>query len=139
FLAESKTDVGVVTALALHLVAVFVVALMCHGELARSRPAPERLTEFYLYISLGGVLGGAFNALVAPVVFSSVVEHEIALVGACLLLPPLTREARSLYIERWFGWQPSRVRGWCVDAFVAGLVGVIVLDLLIWYSSNVTD
>ena len=53
--------------LSLHLAAFFVIAMVCHGELAARRPPVETLTEFYLYVSLGGVLGGLFIALVAPV------------------------------------------------------------------------
>ena len=54
------------TAVAVHLVTFFVTAMVCHGELARTRPHASRLTEFYLWMSVGGVLGGLFNALVAP-------------------------------------------------------------------------
>jgi hypothetical protein len=71
----------------IHLAAFFVVALACHGELADDRPAPGRLTEFYFWVAAGGALGGLFNALVAPVVFSSVVEYPLVLVLACLLRP----------------------------------------------------
>ena len=60
--------------LLIDLLALFAVAMVCHGEVARSRPATRHLTEFYLWISVGGVLGGAFNALLAPVIFSTVVE-----------------------------------------------------------------
>jgi hypothetical protein len=71
----------------IHLVTFFIVAMVCHGELAQDRPQPQQLTEFYLWMSLGGVLGGGFNALVAPLLFSSVVEYPLTLVLACLLLP----------------------------------------------------
>jgi hypothetical protein len=71
----------------LHLVTFFLVALAFHGELADDRPAPSRLTQFYLIISLGGVLGGVFNALIAPIVFSQAWEYPILLVAATLLLP----------------------------------------------------
>jgi hypothetical protein len=70
-----------------HLAAFFVVAMVCHGELARSRPAAKHLTEFYLWLSVGGALGGAFNVLVAPVIFSTVAEYPLALVLALLLRP----------------------------------------------------
>ena len=43
------------------LLLLFVVAMVCHGELARLRPPVERLTGFYLWIASGGVLAGAFN------------------------------------------------------------------------------
>lgn len=75
----------------LHLVAFFVVAMVCHGELARDRPDPRHLTEFYLWIALGGVLGGTFNAIVAPRIFNSFLEYPVVLVLACLLLPGLAR------------------------------------------------
>lgn len=69
----------------LHFAAFFVVGLACHGELARLKPPPERLTTFYLVISAGGALGGALVALVAPLVFPSVWEYPLAIVGACVL------------------------------------------------------
>src|SRR6185312_9586088 len=53
--------------LAANLGAFFFTALVCHHALAHRRPAPARLTDFYLSMSLGGVIGGAFNAFVAPV------------------------------------------------------------------------
>src|SRR5206468_12624270 len=75
----------------LHLAVFFVTAMVCHGELARDRPPPAQLTEFYLWLSVGGVLGGAFNALVAPLVFNSVAEYPLTLVLACPLAPGARR------------------------------------------------
>jgi hypothetical protein len=69
-----------------HLLLLLVVALACHGELARGRPQPNRLTEFYLLIAVGGVLGGLVNALVAPILFNSLAEYPLAMVLACLLV-----------------------------------------------------
>jgi hypothetical protein len=73
----------------LHLFGFFVAAMVLHGEAARDRPPARHLTEFYLWVSVGGALGGVFNALVAPVVFNSVVEYPLAIVLACLFLPGL--------------------------------------------------
>jgi hypothetical protein len=70
-----------------HLLAFFVTAMVCHGELVKRRPATLHLTEFYLWMSLGGVLGGIFNALLAPVIFDDILEYPIVLVLACLLRP----------------------------------------------------
>jgi SAM-dependent methyltransferase len=85
----------------LHLLGLFVAAMVCHGELANDRPSARHLTEFYLWLSAGGVLGGMFNALLAPVIFSTVVEYPLTLVLACLLTPslvaaPPTRRQRVL-------------------------------------------
>ncbi len=73
-----------------HLLSFFVVAMACHGELARRRPAPVFVAEFYLWVSLGGALGGLFNSLVAPVLFDQVVEYPLTLVITALLVAPRT-------------------------------------------------
>ena len=75
----------------LHLVAFFVGALVCHGTLARMRPPPRDLSLFYITIALGGLLGGVWNALAAPLLFNRVVEYPLALVLACLI--PLRSKA----------------------------------------------
>lgn len=72
----------------LHLLALFVLGLACHGRLARSRPAVEHLTTYYFWLSLGGVAGGVFNAIVAPVVFDWIAEYPIALALACMVRAP---------------------------------------------------
>jgi SAM-dependent methyltransferase len=78
-------------ALPLHLLALFMAAMVCHGELVRRRPAVEHLTEFYFWMSAGGLLGGVFCVLIAPVVFNSVFEYPLVLVFGCLLLPSAGR------------------------------------------------
>ncbi len=65
----------------------FLLALICHGQLARRRPSVGGLTEFYFFLSLGGVLGGFFNAVVAPLVFNGVYEYPLAAVLAVCLCP----------------------------------------------------
>jgi hypothetical protein len=71
--------------LLLQLLVLFLVGALAHGRLAEERPVPERLTEFYFLLSIGGVLGGALNALVAPLVFDSVLEYPLVLVFALAL------------------------------------------------------
>jgi hypothetical protein len=82
----------------LHLLGFFVIAMVCHGELARSRPSTHHLTEFYLWISVGGAVGGMLTAIVAPLVFPTLLEYRIALVLSCLLAPTLATERPS---ARW--------------------------------------
>jgi hypothetical protein len=77
---------------ALHIVVLFAVALVAHGALAADRPHVSRLTEFYLWVAAGGALGGVLNALLAPVVFESLVEYPLAIVLACALYPGPVRE-----------------------------------------------
>jgi spermidine synthase len=87
----------------LHLLAFFVTAMVCHRELADSRPRAEYLTGFYLWIALGGVLGGAFNVVLAPVLYDTVREYPYALIIALGLRPALgggaTHTRRSLALD----------------------------------------
>ena len=123
----------------IHLVAFFLGAMVCHGELARSRPAPARLTEYYLLVSLGGVLGGLFNALIVPALFQAagpierpltyalnrleVFEYPLAMVAACVLGLAPRRAAPRPRVS------PARAMWVIVALFViAGLVWLRVAD-----------
>ncbi len=81
------------------LAAFFIAAMACHGELAATRPAARHLTVFYLCLSLGGFLGGAFNALLAPFLFNSVAEYPLAFTLACLLGLAGATSLRSLALR----------------------------------------
>jgi hypothetical protein len=85
----SQVKMPLAVLLPIYLLGLFVVAMVCHGELAKSRPGVDRLTEFYLWISVGGVIGGIFNSLVAPLVFHSVLEFPLVLIAAALLRPAI--------------------------------------------------
>lgn len=74
-----------------HLVFFFVAALASHLRLARDRPPAVHLTAFYFWISAGGVLGGAFNALVAPHLFDRILEYPLLIVLACLARPSISK------------------------------------------------
>ena len=105
-----------------HLAAFTVLAMLCHTRLAESRPDAAHLTEYFACVSLGGVLGGAAAALVAPVVFSSILEYPLAL-AAALFLRPQTLEADRAATSRArrLAWRVGAalllVAGyWCVSA-----------------------
>jgi hypothetical protein len=74
----------------MQLLGFFATTLMCHGELARDRPGTKHLTEFYLWMSVGGALGGIFNGLFAPLFFPGVWEYPIAIAVSGLLRPTMT-------------------------------------------------
>jgi hypothetical protein len=108
-------------AFAIHLIAFFFAALMCHQLLAARRPPPDRLTEFYLLLSLGGVVGGAFTALVAPVIFDMVWEYPLVLVLVGLARP----------------WGRGRLKGEQIGALVAAaLVAASPVLLSLWLNAN---
>ncbi|WP_332657692.1 fused MFS/spermidine synthase [Brevundimonas sp.] len=108
-------------AFAIHLLAFFFAALMCHQLLAARRPAPDRLTEFYLLMSLGGVVGGAFTALVAPVIFNMVWEYPLVLVLVGLARP----------------WGRGPLNGTQTGVLVAGLlVAASPVLLSLWLNSD---
>lgn len=92
FSGNSPRGLGLV---AMPALSFFIIALYCHGRLYDSRPDASRLTEFYLLVSVGGVLGGAFNVLLAPLLFDIPMELPIALAIAAFLIPAEWRGFRD--------------------------------------------
>lgn len=87
-------------------------ALVCHGELAKDRPSTKHLTEFYLWMSVGGMVGGMFNGLLAPVLFWGVVEFPLAIILGCLLRPG---EKKTGWTEDSFFFVFANARDWLVE------------------------
>lgn len=108
---------------ALHLLAFFSLAMLCHKRLAEDRPDPAHLTEFFLLMSVGGVLGGIFNGLIAPVVFNRIYEYPLVL-GLALMLrndQPLWKGLTAWgVVGRWFAG--------AFAVFFALLIGLAVVD-----------
>lgn len=91
FLMKARNPLWILVTM--HFGMFLLAAWMCHARLAASRPPASKLTEFYLWIAVGGVLGGSFNALLAPVIFESFLEYPIAIVLALMVRPrPLDDE-----------------------------------------------
>jgi spermidine synthase len=78
-----------------------MLALMCHGELARRRPPARYLTAFYLWLSLGGVIGGIFAGMVAQHIFSWVAEYPLLIILAALCRPGLVWPRSKVEIGTW--------------------------------------
>jgi spermidine synthase len=111
---------------AANLGAFFFTALVCHHALSARKPAPERLTDFYLAMSLGGVIGGAFNAFAAPLLFNAVWEYPAVLGLACLARP--WRLSRIGYWEAGLAASAALSIGLLL---VPGVVGVNLIMLLL--------
>ena len=84
-LSRSLTSLPLWILISLFYTGLFLCCMFCHGELARLKPDPSRLTSFYFWSSLGSVVGAAFVALLAPKIFSGLYELHVAL-GACAVL-----------------------------------------------------
>ena len=91
---------NLLTTLGGNLLCFFIIAMACHGELARTRPAAKYLTGFYVGLSFGGMVGGLFAGLIAPFTFSWVAEYPILAALAVLCRPPA--EERLQNWNRWF-------------------------------------
>lgn len=85
----------------LYLISLFVICMACHGELVHRRPAPRYLTRFYLLIALGGVMGGAFVAVLAPLLFDSYWELPIVLIAVATLAVIVQWWRRGTAMRRW--------------------------------------
>ncbi len=108
-----------------HLTVFFLIALLAHGRLALDRPAPRHLTEFYLWISVGGVLGGIACALVAPIVFDSVIEYPLILGLALTLRTPTPDELTD-----------KRRPPWVTAAYVLVLVALVGAAIDLQHASS---
>lgn len=82
-----------------HLILLFVGAMLCHAALAESRPEPARLTEYFAWIAFGGVLGGLFAAILAPMAFSTVLEYPLLAATLAFFRAPMeSRRSRADWI-----------------------------------------
>jgi hypothetical protein len=122
-----------------HQLCFFLIAMACHGELARTRPAAKYLTGFYVALSFGGMVGGLFAGLIAPFTFSWIAEYPILLALAALCRP--ASEERWPAWSRWYwpllaalavalivpAWYHGKFSSWLLDhrVWVAGSVGVL--------------
>jgi hypothetical protein len=125
-----------------NIAAFFVTALVCHGELARRRPAPRHLTAFYMWMSAGGVVGGIAAGLVAPRVFSWVAEYPLLIVLAILCRPgparPVSRHWRAVWLVVLAAAVAAMLLGLGYQyglqekAFKPAIAGLLVISILFW-------
>ena len=97
-----------------NLAGFFMMALLCHGELVRTRPVAHQLTTFYFCLALGGVFAGIFNGLLAPRLFSRVYEYPLAILLALICIPnSYFRKDVSIH---------NSLRNWKIPSLVLGLI-----------------
>jgi len=117
---KSETNLHLRYAIPLYLISLFIICMACHGELICRRPAPAFLTRFYLLIALGGAIGGAFVAIVAPIIFDSHWELPITLIAIAELAVIVQWRRGGAPARRWL------VRG----AMVAGVVALALFLMI---------
>lgn len=114
-----------------YLTVLFLICMVCHGEMVRCKPAPRYLTSFYLMVSAGGALGGLFVALVCPQIFSTFVEMGIGLVIAFMLALGVLAD------QYWHAWVLDRFWKQCVAfAICFALLMVVVRAQFVTFSSD---
>ena len=103
-----QSNPSIWTLVPLYLATLFAACMVCHGELARSKPHPAYLTDFYLMVALGGALGGVFVGLLAPAVFRDLYELPAGMIALCILVViALLRDPQSPLQGRWQA--PARI------------------------------
>ncbi len=109
----------------IHILILTAGALLCHTALAARRPDPRHLTEFYFWIALGGVLGGVFTAVLAPVLFQTVMEYPLLVAAIAFFRKP--------------AYPQGEITGG--DLILPALLGFLVIGaskLLRWTNADVT-
>lgn len=103
------------------IICLFAVSVALHSALFDRRPDPQYLTAFYLYLSVGGAVGGMFGALIAPLLFDWTYEHPLLMVAAALALPALSPFRRLANL--WQGGPAAqRITAW-------GIALVLIISL----------
>lgn len=95
--------------LGLLLLALYLVCMICHCELARLKPHPSQLTLYFLIVSVGGMVGGLFVSLVAPAYFRSFFELPLAIIASLIIavFTAFTDEGKRLFLNRSSAWAPQ--------------------------------
>ena len=106
---------SVVAASTAYLLVLFLICMVCHGELVKSKPAPEHLTSFFLFISAGGAVGGLFVALISPMVFKTHYELSLTFIGGFLAgCVALANDGRQTWLKG------REVLQWIAAFFIIG-------------------
>ncbi len=127
----SKSNPSIWSMIPLYSATLFAACMVCHGELARSKPHPRYLTGFYLMLALGGALGGVLVGLVAPNVFDDLYELPLGMFAVCLLVfAALYRDRASVLHGRW---------GKLVQLLLAALSAALAYVLVQEYRASSAD
>lgn len=118
----------------LFITGLFVCCMVCHGELALRRPPARWLTSFYLMVSIGGAAGGIFVGLLAPMIFRTLLELRLGLLGSVLLVTALVygRPGKSWLRKPWWEW----LQVTSAAALVLSLVYLVTITQYRWLNQQ---
>ncbi len=119
-----------------HQLGFFLIAMACHGELARTRPAAKYLTGFYVALSFGGMVGGLFAGLIAPFVFSWVAEYPILLALATLCRPAAS-ERWPVWTRWYWPFLAALAVALIVPAYREGTISTWLEDHRVWVAGGI--
>ncbi|MEX2525726.1 MAG: fused MFS/spermidine synthase [Gammaproteobacteria bacterium] len=127
------SDDSIILQIASYSLLMFAGCMVCHGELVRSKPHPEHLTAFYLYIAAGGALGGAFVGLIAPLWFNDYLE--LPLVWTLIVLSA----GLCLFRDKQYTSSGKGVGTQVLWGAAGGLAGIIIMTLFEMENEHVVD
>ena len=125
--SEQEGNLPIKIMLPLFAMALFTCCMVCHGELARMKPHPQYLTQFYLMVSAGGALGGILVGLVAPHFFNSFYELPLGMGLCAVLVLVVLKHDRTL---DWFRtWrQPAPLVAVALTAALIAYLGIQIRE-----------
>lgn len=118
FLMSQPTATNLVIQIVIYFSALFAACMVCHGELARLKPNPSRLTAFYLTMAAGGATGGIFVGVIAPSLFPLFFEMHFAII-ACVIL------TMTVYLKAdWQREEKDQIPAWGKLGAIVTIAGV---------------
>lgn len=112
---------------AIHLLNFGFIAMVCHSYLAKTKPDSSHLTDFYLWLSFGGFLGGMFNGIIAPNIFIDYTEYSLALIIACFFISRF--DVNIFKTEQFWDKYKLIFKLICDNAFIA-LVAIFSINVI---------
>jgi hypothetical protein len=120
-LLDNGRLLGLQSLIPLFCLGLFAIAMACHGELAAMKPDASLLTQFYLMVAFGGMLGGLFVALLAPHIFDAYYELPALLLSSALLAGWMWRKDSGGWLNRGAAKRRRRVLALCALVLAGAL------------------
>ncbi len=121
-LDDYEDEFNLIAELLIYCSALFAGVMVCHGELTRRKPTSDKLTLFYLFVALGGALGGVFVSILAPILFDGFWELHIALGSIGCIISAVLLENREKSLEN----------TWSIRLGLLSVCGTVLLTIALF-------